>query len=232
MHNFYSMQTKSFIQFNNVSISRNKILVLKNINISIRKGDFIYLLGSTGSGKSTLLQAIYAQQSIQEGNLVVDEIPVHQIDHNTRPYLRRKIGLVSESFPLNNNLSVGQNLDFVLNATDWFDTANKAARIHQVLELLNISFLENKKIAALTKKEYVQVLIARALLNNPSILLLDAPVQHLDVQAAQEILQFVYQYAQKNTTTVLFATVNNKISQFIVGDQVYLCQDNTIEEIE
>jgi cell division transport system ATP-binding protein len=226
------MQTKNFIQFNNVSISRNKILVLKNINISIRRGDFIYLLGSTGSGKSTLLQAICAQQPIQEGNLMVDEIPVHQIDYNTRPYLRRKIGLVSDSFPLNNNLSVGQNLDFVLNATDWSGTANKATRVQQVLELLNTPFLENKKIAQLTKKEYVQVLIARALLNNPSILLLDAPVQHLDVQAAQEILRFLYQYAQKNGTTVLFATVNNKIPQFIAGDQVFFCQDNTIKEME
>ena len=226
------MQIKSFIQFNNVSIHRNKILVLKNINISIRKGDFVYFLGSTGSGKSTLLQAICAQQSIREGNLIVDEIPVHQIDLNTRPYLRRKIGLVSDSFPLNNNLSVSQNLDFVLNATDWSGTTNRATRVHQVLELLNISFLKNKKIAQLTKKEYVQVLIARALLNNPSILLLDAPVQHLDIQAAQEILRFLYQYAQKNTTTVLFATVNNKIPQFFAGDQVFFCQEGTVKEME
>jgi cell division transport system ATP-binding protein len=226
------MQTKNFIQFSNISISRNKILVFKNINISIRKGDFIYLLGKTGSGKSTVLQTICAQQPIQEGNLVVDEIPVHQIDHNTRPYLRRKIGLVSDSFPLNNNLSVVQNLDFVLNATDWSDAVNKIARINQVLQLLNITSLENQKIAQLTKKEYVQVLIARALLNSPSILLLDAPVQHLDVQAAQEVLRFLYQYAQNHGTTVLFATVNNKIPQFMAGDQVLLCQDNTIKEME
>lgn len=226
------MQTKNFIQFSNVSISRNKILVLKNINISIRKGDFIYLLGKTGSGKSTLFQAICAQQPIQEGNLMVDEIPVHQIDYNTRPYLRRKIGLVSDSFPLNHNLSVGQNLEFVLNATDWSDSANKKARIHQVLELLNIAFLEQTTIAQLTKKEYVQVLIARALLNTPSILLLDAPVQYLDVQAAQEVLRFVHQYAQENAITVLFATVNTKIPSFMAGDQVFLCQGNTVKEME
>lgn len=225
------MQTKNFIQFSNVSISRNKILVLKNINISIRKGDFTYLLGNTGSGKSTLLQAIYAQQPIQQGNLVVDQIPVHQIDQSTRPYLRRKIGLVSDSFPLNTSLSVGQNLEFVLNVTDWLSTANRAARIQQVLQLLNITLLEKQKIDHLTKKEYVQVLIARALLNSPSILLLDAPVQHLDVQAAQEILHFIYQYAQNNTTTVLLATVNNKIPQLIAGDKVLLCQDNTIAEM-
>jgi len=226
------MQTNNFIQFSNVSIHQNKILILENINISIRKGDFIYLLGNTGSGKSTLLQAICAQQSIQQGNLVVDQIPVHQIDDNTRPYLRRKIGLVSASFPLNNNLSVEQNLEFVLNATDWSDTVNKATRIHQILHLLNIPFLEKQKIDQLTKKEYVQVLIARALLNSPSLLLLDAPVQHLDVQAAQEILRFVYQYAQNNATTVLFATVNNKIPQLMAGDKVLLCQDNTIVEME
>jgi len=193
------MQTKSFIQFSNVSISRNKIVLLKNINISIQKGDFIYLLGNTGSGKSSLLQAMCAQQAIQEGKLIVDEILVHQIDHNTRPYLRRKMGLVSDYFPLNHNLSVRQNLEFVLNATDWSDAANKRTRIHQILDLLNISSLVDQKPVQLTKKEYVQVLLARALLNDPSILLLDAPVQNLDVQAAQEILQFLYQYANNST---------------------------------
>lgn len=226
------MQTKNFIQFSNVSIHRNKILVVKNVNISIRKGDFVYLLGHTGSGKSTLLQAICAQQTIQEGSLVVDETPVHKIDDHTRPYLRRKIGLVSNSFPLNNNLSVSQNLEFVLNATDWSDAANRTTRIHQVLQLLNITFLEKQKTGQLTKKEYVQVLIARALLNSPSILLLDAPVQHLDVQAAQEILRFVYQYAQNHATTVLFATVNNKIPQLMPGDKVLFCGDNSIKEMD
>ncbi|WMX14525.1 MULTISPECIES: ATP-binding cassette domain-containing protein [unclassified Aureispira] len=226
------MQTKNFIQFSNISIYRNKILVLKNINISIRRGDFVYLLGQTGSGKSALLETIYAQQPIQQGTLVVDQMPVHQIDQNTQPYLRRKIGLVSHSFPLNTNLSVYQNLEFVLTATDWTDANNRATRIHQVLQLLKITALEKQKTDQLTKKEYVQVLIARALLNSPSILLLDAPVQHLDVQAAQEILRFVYQYAQNNTTTVLFATVNNKIPQLIAGDKVLLCQENTVEEME
>lgn len=226
------MQTKSFIQFSNVSIRRNKVLILKNVNISIQKGDFVYLLGNSGSGKSTLLQTIFAQQLVQEGNLLVDEIPVHQIDQNTLPYLRRKIGLVSDSFPLNHNLSVEQNLEFVLNATDWFDTANKTTRIQQVLQLLNIPFLEKQKIDQLTKKEYVQVLIARALLNSPSILLLDAPVQHLDVQAAQEILRFLYQYAQNHIITVILATLNNKISELIAGDKILICQDNTIKEIE
>lgn len=226
------MQTKSFIQFSNVSIRRNKVLILKNVNISIQKGDFVYLLGNSGSGKSTLLQTIFAQQLVQEGNLLVDEIPVHQIDQNTLPYLRRKIGLVSDSFPLNHNLSVEQNLEFVLNATDWFDTTNKTTRIQQVLQLLNIPFLEKQKIDQLTKKEYVQVLIARALLNSPSILLLDAPVQHLDVQAAQEILRFLYQYAQNHIITVILATLNNKISELIAGDKILICQDNTIKEIE
>lgn len=226
------MQTKNFIQFSNVSIHKDKVLVLKNINISIRKGDFTYLLGDTGSGKSSLIQAICAQQIPQTGSLWVDQIPIHQIDHNTRPYLRRKIGLVSNSFPLNKNLSVRQNLELVLNATDWSDASNRDSRIQQVLQLLKIPSLEEQKTVQLTKKEYVQVLLARALLNSPPILLLDAPVQHLDVKAAQEVLRFIYQYAQNNTTTVLFATVNTKIPQLMTGDKVFLCQNNTIEEME
>lgn len=232
MHNFYSMPNNFFIQFLNVSIIRNNSLILKDLNFSIRKGDFVCLLGNTGSGKSSLLQSIYGQLPIQQGNIVVDEILVHQIDSNTLPYLRRKIGIISDTFPLDPKLSVVQNLDFVLSVTDWSDTANKSARIQQILALLGIEHLKNQKTDQLTKKEYLKTLIGRALLNAPSILLVDAPVQHLDVQAAQEILDFIYQYAQDHNIVVILATVNNKIPQLLDVDKILLCQNNTVEEIE
>lgn len=226
------MQVNYFIQFLNVSITRNKTLILKDVNFSIRKGDFIFLLGSTGSGKSSLLQALYAQLPIDQGNLIIDDISVHQITSNTLPYLRRKIGIVSFDFPLVQNLSVYQNLDLVLRVTDWTDSSNRFTQIDSILEKLAISHLKNQKTDQLTKKEYLKTLIARALLNEPVVLLLDAPVQHLDVQAAQEILGFIYQYVQSNGITTLLATVNNKIPQLLIGDKVLICQNNTVNEIE
>jgi cell division transport system ATP-binding protein len=226
------MQTKIFIQFLDVDILRNKTSILKDVSFSIRKGDFVYILGSTASGKSSLLQSIYAQIPIHKGSAVIDDTPIHQIDKNAIPYLRRKVGIVSDAFPLSNQLRVEENLDFVLSATDWTDKKSKNTRIAQVLDTLNIDYLKSKKVAQLTKKEYLQVLIARALLNDPSILLLDAPVQHLDVRASQEILNFIYQYAQKNELTVLLATVNNKIPELLMGDKILMCDKNTVTEIE
>jgi len=226
------MQTKIFIQFLDVEILQNKNSILKEVSFSIRKGDFVYILGSTGSGKSSLIQAISAQIPIHKGSAVIDDIPIHQIDKNSVPYLRRKLGIVSHAFPLSTQLTVEGNLDFVLSATDWTDKKSKNTRIAQVLEILKIDYLKSKKVHQLTKKEYLQVLIARALLNDPSILLVDAPVQHLDVQASQEILNFIYQYAQKNELTVLLATVNNKIPELLVGDKILMCDKNTVTEIE
>ena len=226
------MQTKIFIQFHDVELLRNKNSILKQITFSIRKGDFVYILGNTGSGKSSLLQAIYAQLPIHKGSAIVDDIPLHQIDKQAIPYLRRKLGIVSYSFPLSSHLSVEKNLDFVLSATDWSDQASKNTRIAQVLQLLRIEHLKNQKADQLTKKEYLQVLIARALPNDPPILLIDSPVQHLDIQAAQEMLRFIYQHSQNNDITVLLATVNNKIPQLLAGDKILMCEFNTVTEIE
>lgn len=226
------MQVNYFIQFLNVSIIRNKTFVLKDVNFSIRKGDFIFLLGSTGSGKSSLLEALYAQLPIAQGHLIIDDIPVHKITPNTLPYLRRKIGIVRFDFPLVKNLSIYQNLDLVLQVTDWIDINNRAARIDLLLKKLAISHLKNQKTDQLTKKEYLKVLIARALLNEPAILLLDAPVQHLDVQAAQEVLSFIYQYVQNNHITTFLATVNHKIPKLLAGDKILLCKNNRVNEIE
>ena len=102
---------------------------------------------------------------------------------------------------------------------------------YKKLQLLRIEHLKGQKVDQLTKKEYLQVLIARALLNDPPILLVDAPVQHLDIQAAQEILNFIYQHSQNNEITVLLATVNNKIPQLLVGDKILMCEFNTVTEI-
>lgn len=226
------MQTKTFIQFTEVEILHNKISILKNVSFNVFKGDFVYVLGNTGSGKSSLLDILSAQLPIAKGSVVLDDISIHNISAEDIPYLRRKLGIISPSYPLLEEWTVEKNLDFVLCATGWDDTVSRNTQIERVLQLLKIEDLKTKKIPVLSKKEYVQVLIARALLNAPSILLIDAPVEHLDVQAAQEVLGFLYHYAQHNGITTFFATVNNKIPQLLAGDKALLCKDGTVEDME
>lgn len=226
------MQTKTFIQFTNVEILQNKTTILQNVSFSVFKGDFVYVLGNTGSGKSSLLDVLSAQLPITKGTVVLDDISIHNISAEDIPYLRRKLGIISSSYPLLEEYSVEENLDFVLSATGWDDISSRQTQLERVFKLLKIEDLKTKKIPLLSKKEYVQVLIARALLNAPSILLIDAPVEHLDVQAAQEVLGFLYHYAQHNGITTFFATVNNKIPQLLAGDKALLCKDGTVVDME
>lgn len=232
MHNFSSMQTKIFIQFLDAEILRNKTSVLKHVSFTLQKGDFVYLIGPTGSGKSSLLQSISAQLPIPKGSLTVDDIPIHKMDKQAIPYLRRKIGIVSSDFPLSQHLSVEENLSLVLQATDWQQNKSQQARIQEVLELLDIVNYSHKKIPELTKKVQLQVMIARALLNAPSILLLDEPTRHIDATAAQEILTFLFHYSQTQETTVLLATVDHSLTQLLTADKVLLCKDQQVIEQE
>lgn len=232
MHNFSSMQTKIFIQFLDAEILRNKTSVLKHVSFTLQKGDFAYLIGPTGSGKSSLLQSISAQLPVQKGSLTVDDIPIHKMDKQAIPYLRRKIGIVSSDFPLSQHLSVEENLSLVLQATDWQQNKSQKARIQEVLTLLGIANYSNKKIPELTKKVQLQVMIARALLNAPSILLLDEPTRHIDATAAQEILNFLFHYSQTQETTVLLATVDYSLTEILTADKVLLCKDQQVVEQE
>lgn len=224
------MQTKTFIQYSDVEILRGNTPILKQVSFSIRKGDFIYVLGETGSGKSSLLMSLSTQIPISNGSILIDDIFAHQLDKSSIPFFKRKFGIVSHSFPLVHYLNVYDNLDLVLSATGWEKESDKNSQIDKVLQLLKIESLKTANIQDLNKKTYVQVLLARALLNNPPILLLDAPVEDLDVQAAQEILAFIHQFAQKSNTTVFFTTVNNKIPKLLAGDKILTCQNQTIVE--
>lgn len=231
-HNFSSMQTNGFIQFLNVEVLKNQISVLKDITFSIPKGDFVYIIDPIGSLKTDLIQTIYGQLPIHKGYATVAEIPIHNIDQQAIPYLRRQLGLVSLDFPLNKQLSVEKNLQLVLSATNWTDLNAQNDRIVSLLEYLEISNLKTKAIRALTPVQHLLVLVARALLNNPSLLLLDSPLQRIDVTSGNYLLNKIYEYAQSHSTTVLWATMNQDITNWQSADKTLVCHGNQIIEMD
>ena len=231
-HNFSSMQTNGFIQFLNVEVLKNQISVLKDITFNIPKGDFVYIIDPIGQSKTSLIQTIYGQLSIHNGHATIADIPIHNIDQQAIPYLRRQLGLISLAFPLNKQLSVKKNLQLVLSATNWTDLNAQENRIDYILDYLEISELKTKSIRELTAVQYLLVLVARALLNNPSVLLLDNPLQQIDSTTGAYLLNKLYGYAQNNSTTVLWATMNQDITNWQNADKVLACHGDNIIEID
>lgn len=217
------MQDKKnyFVEVDQINVYRQEYLVLNNVSLNVSLGEWVYFLGPTGSGKSSLLQTLYGILPLKTGKARIDELSLQELDFETLPFLRRKLGIVSLEFELLAHLSVEENLDFVLQATDWIDTERRKNRINQVLELLHLDKFRFQKAHELSKLNYVRTLIARALLNQPSLLLIDEPTSMLDEEATYDILSFLYSFTKASNTTVLFATNDTKIPKLFSGKIYY-----------
>ncbi|MCP4439322.1 MAG: ATP-binding cassette domain-containing protein [Aureispira sp.] len=206
-----------FIEVDQITVYRHEFLVLNNVSLKINLGEWIYFLGPTGSGKSSLLQTLYGVLPLKEGSARVDDLILQDLNFETLPFLRRKLGIVSLDFELLEHLNIEENLDFVLRATDWIDPERRKNRIDQVIQLLHLDKMRLQKAHELSKLNYVRALIARALLNQPSLLLVDEPTSMLDAEATDDILTFLYSFSQASKTTVLFATNTPKITKSFPG---------------
>ena len=179
--------------------------VLSNINFEIEKGEFIYLVGRTGSGKSSLLKTLYADLSLRLGDIHVCGYNIRGIRSNNVPLLRRKLGIIFQDFQLFNDRSVGENLMFVMKATGWRDNAKMRGRLSEVLMHVGLGSVEKKMPYQLSGGEQQRVVIARALINEPQILLADEPTGNLDPEVSHGILK-IFQQINKSGTAVLMAT--------------------------
>lgn len=197
--------SKTIIDLKDVSIFQKKNLVLSDINLTIEKGDFVYLIGKTGSGKSSLLKVLYGDLTLQKGSGKVVDFDLSSLKESEIPYLRRKIGIVFQDFKLLPDRTVFENLEFVLKATGWEDKKQIQERIDRVLTKVQVQTKSFKYPHQLSGGEQQRVAIARALLNDPELILADEPTGNLDPETSVEIMK-VLREINDSGRSILMAT--------------------------
>ena len=201
------MSLDTIIEIHNANIYQNENLVLSGVNLMVEKGEFIYLIGKVGSGKSSLVKTLNAELPLKEGIGLVAGFDLGTIKRKQVPLLRRKMGIVFQDFQLLSDRSVYDNLLFVLKATGWKNKAEVKQRISDVLEKVGLQYKENKLPHQLSGGEQQRVVIARALLNNPEIILADEPTGNLDPETSEDIMKLLIEIS-KSGRAVIMATHN------------------------
>ena len=199
--------SEAIIQIHNASIFQSYNPVLSNINLEIEKGEFVYLIGKTGSGKSSLLKTIYGDVELMEGTATIAGFQLSPMKEKQIPFLRRKLGIVFQDFQLLTDRSVNANLLFVLQATGWRDKVKIKDRIAEVLEKVGLATKGFKMPHELSGGEQQRIVIARALLNDPEIILADEPTGNLDPETSEGIMKLLFDISN-NARAVLMATHN------------------------
>ena len=219
---------ENVITLNNVDVFQQKHLVLSNVNLNIAKGEFVFLIGATGSGKSSLLKIIYGDLHIGNGTGNVANFDIKKLSDKEIPYLRRKLGIVFQDFQLLSDRTIEQNLEFVLKATGWNDQDLINERIKDVLEKVGLRSKIKKMPHEISGGEQQRVVIARALLNNPEIILADEPTGNLDPDTSEEIVVLLKQISQSGTA-VLMATHNYHIIRKFPS-RIIKCEAGVVHE--
>lgn len=230
------MALDTLILFENATISQLDHQVLTNVNFSVNKGEFVYLIGKVGSGKSSLIKTINAELPLKDGEAMVLGYDLKTIRRKQVPFLRRKMGIVFQDFQLLTDRSVYENLQFVLKATGWKNKSEIDERINDVLERVGLGFKGYKMPHQLSGGEQQRVVIARALLNNPEIILADEPTGNLDPETSEEIIKILLDI-RNNGRTVIMATHNYSLlkkfpARTIKCEKDKLVEINQSQEIE
>jgi cell division transport system ATP-binding protein len=215
------------ISYNHVNIYQRETMVLSDVSIDVMLGEFIYLIGKTGAGKSSFLKTIYAELPVSEGDAHVCGYHLNKLKKSDIPYLRRKIGIVFQDFQLLNDRNVYENLDFVLQATGWTVKEKRNERIDEVLSEVGVSHISTKMPYQISGGEQQRVVIARALLNNPPLIIADEPTGNLDPETSDEILRLLVKINREHNTAILMSTHNyGLIDRY--PSKIYGVANNTI----
>ena len=205
------MEKKLLVKYTDVQICREELTILKHINFELYSGEFVYFIGRVGSGKSSLLKTMYADLPIYEGEAIVLDFDVRHLKNKEIPNLRRKLGIVFQDFQLLTDRSVYENLAFVLRATGWKDREEIDTRVSEVLDQVGMRKKSYKMPHELSGGEQQRIVIARALLNSPKIILADEPTGNLDPQTGQQIVSLLHHICETGTAVIM--TTHNLIPQ-------------------
>lgn len=216
------------IKYKGVSIHRNSLIALKDVNLTVKEGEFVYLIGKVGSGKSSLLKSMYADIPIAEGEARVMDYDLRTIRRRDIPYLRRQFGIVFQDFRLLTDRSAEANLRFVLKATGWKNKAAIDERIQEVLKQVGMTKKAYKHPHELSGGEQQRLVIARALLNRPPIILADEPTGNLDAATGESIVRQLHNIAAQGTAVIMATHNMNLVEQFPA--RLITCTDHTLKE--
>jgi len=217
------------IELTNCTIWQQDHLVLSNVNLSVGKGEFVYLVGRVGSGKSSLIKTLNAQIPLRDGTGLVAGYNLSKLKRREIPYLRRKIGIVFQDFQLLIDRSVNDNLEFVLKATGWKNKTEIDTRIGEVLEKVGLGLKGYKMPHQLSGGEQQRVVIGRALLNDPDIILADEPTGNLDPETSEGIIRLLMDIS-KTGRAVVVATHNYTLLKKFSARTIK-CDDGKLSEI-
>lgn len=215
------------VSYEKVNINRQDKTVLKDVTFELQPSTFYYLVGKVGSGKSSLMKTMYADVPIESG-YEADVMGFNLLDIKTReiPYLRRKVGIVFQDFQLLSDRSVYSNLEFVLKATGWHDRYQMNERINEVLKEVGMANKSYKMPHELSGGEQQRIVIARALLNRPQLILADEPTGNLDPTTGYQIISLLHSLVDSGHT-ILMATHNHQLLEDFPG-KVFKCEEKSL----
>ena len=220
---------ETLITYNNVEIHQQELCVLSDVTLQLHKGEFVYLVGKVGSGKTSLLKTFYGELDIADGEAEVLGYNMRTIKRKYIPQLRRKLGIVFQDFQLLTDRTVYNNLEFVLKATGWKNKMEIKERIEEVLQLVGMSNKGYKLTNELSGGEQQRIVIARAVLNSPAIILADEPTGNLDVETGKAIVELLHSICESGSSVVM-TTHNLQLLKEYPG-RVYRCAEHCIKDV-
>ena len=220
--------SEPIIRYQNVSICQQGLEILEDINFELNKGEFVYLIGKVGSGKTSFLKTVYGELEIQSGEAEVMGYNMRTIKQKHIPELRRQLGIVFQDFQLLTDRTVHANLEFVLRATGWKNKIDIHTRIEEVLEQVGMSGKGYKMPNELSGGEQQRIVIARAILNKPELILADEPTGNLDVETGQRIVELLKEICAQGSAILMITHNLNILTEY--PGQVYKFENHHIEE--